>query len=293
MSRIFDNTIMTTVSYWASFIKNTDLKKSFSNILENRLRKLFLTIDTYNVGLNLIGIGYPEYLKEVINESGANIEDFPKGYVVTVTKFNKVELYFRSDKPIVLYEEEVKDIERDNFLAGLQFRKADGKPLGDLVVLKGIFEDNSFKNGGYLCSVDSAPSNENIDNVYVLAIKYSGLPVAYASLAFGVHPDMKDSTLLLNSSFKESLIYIKQCAVAKGYQSKGVGELLYRRLFNEFPECDFYAHSSVCNIPSQKLHYRAGFRKVGIYKCEDFHGMKNYISDLMYKERSMPTYKVV
>jgi hypothetical protein len=42
------------------------------------------------------------------------------------------------------------------------------KPFGDLAVLKGIFEDNSFKKGGYLGSVESAPSNENIDNVYVL-----------------------------------------------------------------------------------------------------------------------------
>ncbi|WP_010243656.1 GNAT family N-acetyltransferase [Acetivibrio cellulolyticus] len=306
MSRIFDNTIITTVSYWSDFIKDIDVKLRFSKILEQKLRcaihnkdqverllEILKTQDNitpdavYKVLIGQKHMTSNTYLLDSINESGANINDFPQGYVGTISYFNKVESYFHSDKPTVLYAENVEDIDSDYFLARLLFRKANNNKFGDLLELKGIFEENSISNGGYLGCTESAPNEANIDNVYVISDGLHGRPLAYASLEFGVHQDMVESRMIINKSFKEPLIiYIKQCAVNKQFQGRGVGMVLYKRLFSEFQKHDFYAHVSVRNIPSQKLHYRSGFQKIGVYECDDFHGMKNYMSDFLYKKCS-------
>ncbi|MDT8718184.1 GNAT family N-acetyltransferase [Clostridium sp. 19966] len=162
------------------------------------------------------------------------------------------------------------------------FRPAYKEDIKNLIP---IFATNSIKNGGTLICEDAAPNESNIDTVYVL--EFLGELVAYVSLENKniIHYDMRESIMLFDKKFnEEDYIYIKQCAVLRGYQGRGFGSTLYKELFNYFTNCSFYSHVSTKNIQSLRLHYRNGFYKMGIYQSANFHGAVNdYISDLVYR----------
>ena len=65
------------------------------------------------------------------------------------------------------------------------------------------------------------------------------------------------------------------------YQQKGLGTELYQRLFADLAESTFhriYAHITLPNTPSLKLHQKFGFKQIGVldqvgFKFERFHSV--------------------
>lgn len=133
---------------------------------------------------------------------------------------------------------------------------------------------------------DLTPNEKNISNVYVAAL--GEVPIAYVCLEEPniLHENMRKSTMFeKNMSYDDNFIYIKQCAVDKDYQGRGIGNSLYEYVFKTYPESSFYSHVSIKNIPSLKLHYRNMFKKIGTFNVSNFHGYDNdCLSDFVYRQ---------
>lgn len=151
-----------------------------------------------------------------------------------------------------------------------------------LPTLQQIFDENSIEQGGTLYCEECRPSPENYHNL--LTVRLNNIPIGYILLDAEnkLHNDIKESTPLTDIGTATKFYYIKQCAIAKTYQSNGWGKQMYLRLFELFPTHNFLSHVSVKNLTSLKLHYRADFRKVGVYCNSNFHNSgQDYISDLV------------
>lgn len=222
------------------------------------------------------------WLEESVEESGILADVFPWNITMEV-KFNEV-IVSHGNKKIELFKEDVIDLKREGYLARLVCRKAESS---DLLYLKEIFEENWFKNNGNLFCEEPMPNKDNIDMVYVISSKGDmQIPLAYATLTNEVHDDMLQSDLFSEVNFKKSeFIYLKQLAVCKSEQGKGIGTMLIDKLVELYQGKVFYSHVSVENISSLKLHYRCGFQKIGIFQVRNFRGSdKNYISDFVYRD---------
>ncbi len=101
-----------------------------------------------------------------------------------------------------------------------------------------------------------------------------GFLIAYPNDLLNQENDIQK---FLSNNYKEKFVYIFQIAVSPGYQSQGVGQELYKKLFEETKNIKKMIVTSAVpyNQASEKFHLKLGFKKIGKILRND--GGSNFI----------------
>ncbi len=82
-------------------------------------------------------------------------------------------------------------------------------------------------------------------------------------------------------------LFLHVVATRRNWSSQGVGQFMYRSLYDSFPSSFislFVVVNPIANQRSMNFHTKQGFKKIGTIKADRFLDFKNYEEVLMLKE---------
>lgn len=157
----------------------------------------------------------------------------------------------------------------------LNFRRSDQNDTG----ISMIYKENHISFGGRLVSELEYPDTIT----YVAEIENKVM--AYINIMEHLPDRITEKTRFGDRGycFPDKALYIRQVAVHKAYQNKGIGKKCYQELHKLYPDMPFYAFVDIRNTHSLKFHIRNGFFPVGIYEVAQFWETPNYTAFLLEK----------
>lgn len=86
-----------------------------------------------------------------------------------------------------------------------------------------------------------------------------------------IEPKDEIHSYLIKKYPEEDFVYIFQVAIDPKYQRKGVGEKLYKQLFDDTKMIKKVVVTSKnpYNVASEKFHLKLGFKKIDVLKCKN------------------------
>ena len=139
-----------------------------------------------------------------------------------------------------------------------------------------IYQENHIGSGGQLVG-DFFPS----DCTYVAEVDNE--IVAYVNILEHLPARVTDETQIIDPAycFGQSTLYIKQIAVKKTHQNKGMGKQIYRALRELYPDAILYAFVDIRNSQSMRFHLRSSFLPIGVFEVSQFYTTANYTAFLL------------
>jgi len=161
----------------------------------------------------------------------------------------------------------------------MNFRLATSKDTSN--ILK-IYKENHISSGGQLVSEFSC----HLGLTYVAEVDHK--IIAYINVMEQLPERITTETKMMNQSycFPQKALYIRQTAVGKAYQSKGVGKESYKALQKLYPNTPLYAFVHLANVQSMNFHVRNDFLPIGVFAVPKFYETHNYTAFLLTNQNT-------
>ena len=98
----------------------------------------------------------------------------------------------------------------------------------------------------------------------VVAVE-DGHALGYAVLYFG-KDFLEKEDFPIRVKVDNKCAYIWNCVTKRGFESRGVQSYIFKYFTERFGDYDIYSVVDVLNKPSQRLHEKFGFEKIGYFE---------------------------
>lgn len=183
-------------------------------------------------------------------------------------------------------------------LENLKFRKANESDISSIVYIHNsqvISQQKSLSQGFLLAPIDRQSVLDALDRskTYFVATRADDNIIGFVCVS---QPKLSTEVLKkiqwIDSKFQKKLqdsrhISIQVVATHKQWSGKGVGQFMYRSLYQLFPHSYFSLFiviKPIFNQKSMRFHLKQGFKKIGTIRVTQFLEFKNYQDALMFKE---------
>ena len=173
----------------------------------------------------------------------------------------------------------------------MKIRKAGQKDVKDIIgIIKSVHIDNiKNKDNGFLASKDLSEETynkiiNNYDYCYVCESENKVIGFLIASSIDLIDKASEIYPFLLKKSSLNNFIYIFQIGVDINFQRKGIGKMLYNKLFDDAKSNGLMVITSKnpFNKASREFHLKLGFKDVDTFIWND--GVESYLYSLEIKK---------
>lgn len=146
----------------------------------------------------------------------------------------------------------------------------------DFIQLKSIHNENHITNGGRLVT-------DFYTDGFTYVADLDGTAIAYINVLENLPVRITEETQITPDALPLPPVglYIRQAAVKKSQQNKGIGQICYDRLKKLYPGISVYAFIHIQNPQSMHFHAKNDFLPIGIFYKPEYFTVTNYLAILM------------